>query len=78
MQYIAIYRDLNGKKKATICNGIDEELALRSLGTVGAHLAIAPYPEDQPEEKNKCRHGNDADTCGVCEDIRSGYVNTEG
>jgi hypothetical protein len=30
------------------------------------------------ELENPCRHGNDAVICGVCEDIRSGYVNTEG
>jgi hypothetical protein len=30
------------------------------------------------QEKPKCSHGNDPATCGVCEDIRSGYVNTEG
>lgn len=29
-------------------------------------------------QKPQCRHGNDADTCDVCEDIRSGNVNTEG
>lgn len=28
--------------------------------------------------KPKCRHGNDPASCSVCEDIRSGYVNTEG